>query len=90
MMAIPLNEEARAMRRAKVPLTSLIPIVRPGKATLLGRKEGWGGKKIRPLFILKRSVYLRPRLGFYSTWERHSGRREEILDQAVKDAVEKL
>jgi len=47
------------------------------------------GRQIRPLYILKREVILKPQLGFYKTWESHKTRQLAILNSAIHKALKK-
>ena len=47
-------------------------------------------KKILPLYVLKRFVRLKPRLGFYRTWESLADYKLRILDQAAGKALRKI
>lgn len=86
-MPVPLNQIARDMLKAKVSLADLHVMKIKGKV-FLGRKRKWGGPEI--LFLLTHGVRIKPRLGFYSTWEAHSARRDEIMFDAVNKALEKM
>lgn len=47
-------------------------------------------KKILPLFVLKRQVRLKPRLGFYRTWDGLVNYRIQILNKKVANALRKI
>lgn len=47
------------------------------------------GENIEPLFILKRSIRIQPRLRFVDTWERMEGYRMNVLNKAVDKALDK-
>jgi hypothetical protein len=86
-MLVPLNEEAKRMLKNKDGLEDLIPLRIKGR--LFFAKKG---RSQRPeiLFVVKNRIQVRPRLGFFSTWESQSGRREAILNKAFNEALEKI
>jgi hypothetical protein len=47
-------------------------------------------QKILPLYVLKRQVRLKPRLGFYRTWDGLVNYRIEILNKSVDKALRKI
>jgi len=47
-------------------------------------------KKILPLFVLKRQVRLKPRLGFYRTWDGLVNYRIQILNKKIDNALRKI
>ena len=86
-MPVPLNQSAREMLKNKVSLHDLRVFKINGKV-FLGQKRTAGKPEL--LFLLTHRVNIKPRLGFYSTWESHSGRREEIMRDALVKALEKV
>jgi len=46
-------------------------------------------KTIIPMYILKNSVRIKPRLGFYLTWDSMQNARIEILNKSIKNTLEK-
>lgn len=44
-------------------------------------------KTILPLYVLKNKVYIQPRLGFYSTWNKMEPVRMTILNKAIDKAI---
>ena len=86
-MPVPLNQEARAMLKGKVSLNDL-HVFKINDRVFLGVKGSQGKPEL--LFLLTHRVNIKPRLGFYSTWEAHSGRREEIMRDALIKALEKV
>lgn len=46
--------------------------------------------KILPLYVLKRQVRIKPRLGFYRTWDDLGNYRIEILNKSVQNALRKV
>lgn len=49
-----------------------------------------GTDKILPLYVLKRSVRIKPRLGFYRTWDGLVNYRIDILNKSVEKALRKI
>ena len=47
-------------------------------------------QKLLPLYVLKRSVRLKPRLGFYRVWDSLANYRIEILNKSVDKALRKI
>ena len=47
-------------------------------------------QKILPLYVLKRQVRLKPRLGFYRTWDGLVNYRINILNKSVEKALRKI
>jgi len=47
-------------------------------------------QKILPLYVLKRQVRLKPRLGFYRTWDGLVNYRIEILNEKIDSALRKI
>ncbi len=86
-MPIPLSEAAKSLLRNRISLQELSPIHINGKLFLARTK---GREKPELLFILKRGIRIRPRLGFYQTWAEHQTRRGEIMDKAMDKAFNKL
>lgn len=90
MMAIPtqfaLNEFGRLSRTEYKSVRELPGIFRPkGKNYLAKEKAG----RIVPMFLLRSSVTLYPRLKFYSTWEHMIGYRNDVLNRSVERALNK-
>ena len=48
------------------------------------------GKEIAKLWVLKRSVKLRPRLGFFRTWKRQTAMRKRVLAEHLTKAVDSI
>ncbi len=86
-MPIPLNSLARGMLKSKISLNDLDVMKIKGKI-FLGRKRKFNTPEL--LFVLTRGVQIKPRLGFYSTWESHEPRREQIMENALDKALEKI
>lgn len=47
-------------------------------------------KKILPLYVLKRQVRIKPRLGFYRTWDGLVNYRINILNKSIEKALRKI
>jgi hypothetical protein len=47
-------------------------------------------QKILPLYVLKRQVRIKPRLGFYRTWDGLVNYRIDILNKSVEKALRKI
>lgn len=87
-MPIPLNDKARNMLRNKQSLRDLVLLKINGKAFLADINKS----KVDPelLFIIKHGIKVKPRLGFYGTWEKHAVRRQEILNTAIQKAFNNI
>jgi len=48
------------------------------------------GQKILPLYVLKRQVRIKPRLGFYRTWDGLVNYRIDILNKKIENALRKI
>ncbi|MDD4873885.1 MAG: hypothetical protein PHE15_02780, partial [Dehalococcoidales bacterium] len=46
-------------------------------------------KTIIPMYILKNSVKIKPRLGFYQTWDDMQNDRINILNQSIQKTLDK-
>lgn len=47
-------------------------------------------QKLLPLYVLKRQVRLKPRLGFYRTWDSLVNYRIDILNKSIEKALRKI
>lgn len=47
-------------------------------------------QKILPLYVLKRQVRIKPRLGFYRTWDGLVNYRIDILNKSIANALRKI
>jgi hypothetical protein len=47
-------------------------------------------QKILPLYVLKRQVRIKPRLGFYRTWDGLVNYRIDILNKSIEKALRKI
>jgi hypothetical protein len=86
-MVIPLNDKAKQMLKSKVNLDTLVPFKINGKIFLGINRKTFGPEL---LFILKRSVRIKPRLAFYGTWDKHAGRRDQIINEALDEGMSKV
>jgi len=96
-LAVPLSSRTQMFtrrgklkRRYKGPrlLKSVHPMRFHGKTFLAKVTKRTG--KILPLYVLKREVRLKPRLGFYRTWDSLVNYRINILNNAVDKALRKI
>jgi hypothetical protein len=96
-LAVPLSarkelftSDGRLKKQYKQPrlLKNVIPIQLKGKTFLAKVK-----KKLReliPIFVLKNSVRIRPRLLFYKTWDDMQNERIDILNKSIEKALNKV
>jgi hypothetical protein len=68
-------------------IKNVIPIELKGKTFLAKVKKR--SKEILPLFVMKNHIRIRPRLGFYQTWQNMENERITILNASVNKAIEK-
>lgn len=96
-LAVPLSAreqmftaKGKLKTRFKRPreLKNIRPMIFKGKTFLA--KVTKRAKKILPLYVLKRQVRLKPRLGFYRTWGSLVNYRLEILNKSVDKALKKI
>jgi len=59
-----------------------------GKYFLIQFKKGTD--EIKPIFVLKHKITIKPRLGFLKTFSKHRIRRIQILNRAVVKALKKV
>ncbi len=69
-------------------LKNLFPIKLRGK-TFLARAIK-KAKTLLPLFVLKNQIKIRPRLGFYKTWDDMQNQRIDILNQSIQKTLDKV
>lgn len=96
-LAVPLSArkelftaDGRLKRQYREPrlLKNVVPIQLRGKTFLAKVK-----KKVRellPLFVLKNSVRIRPRLMFYKTWDEMQNERVQILNKSIEKTLNKV
>lgn len=77
----------RLKKRFKEPglIRKMFRIVIRGKSYLAKRKRG--EEKPIPYFVLKASIRIKPRLGFYDTWDTMQNDRIEILNKSIEKAL---
>jgi len=81
-----------AGRRTYVPgqLKGMFILKKGNIAILMMRQPKTGsGDQAIPLFVLRRSMNISPRLRFYATWDRMEGYRRDVLNKSVEKAVNK-
>jgi len=78
-----VKQQYRQPRRLK----NVISILLRGKMFLAKVKQK--SREILPLFVLKNSVLIKPRLGFYQTWDDLQNERINILNQSIKKTLDK-
>jgi len=69
-------------------MKNVIRMVLKGKQFLVKVKNK--SRELLPLFVLKNQIRIRPRLGFYKTWDDMQNERLKILDNAIKRTLEKV
>ncbi len=96
-LAVPLSarkelftSDGRLKKQYRQPrlLKNVVPILFNGKTFLVRIR-----KKVRellPLFVLKNSVRIKPRLMFYRTWDEGQNERIRILNRSVEKALSKI
>jgi len=84
------SAKGKLRRRYRKPsqIKNLHPIKLKGQ-TFLARITK-RAKKILPLYVLKRQVRIKPRLGFYRTWDGLVNYRINILNNSIDKALRKL
>jgi len=96
-MAVPLSARSQMFTakgklrgRYKKPreLKNVTPMRLKGQTYLVRIKKKV--QKILPLYVLKRSVRLKPRLGFYRVWDSLANYRIEILNKKIENALRKI
>lgn len=88
LMPVPLGNNLSSSQRAFAKLDRLVPVKINGKLFLI--KTGKKVDHIEPLFILKGSIKMKPRLGFYSTWQGMENKTIERLNTAIDRALKKV
>lgn len=96
-LAVPLSArkelftaDGRLRKQYRKPklLKNVVPIVLRGKTFLVRIRRKL--KEILPLFVLKNSVRIKPRLMFYRTWDEMQNERISILNKSVEKALKKI
>lgn len=85
---IPRFKSARALQSNPEMKTFLATM--PSGKMLIGQRVGRGGKQTRWLWVLLRSVTLKPRLGYYKLWNAPTMQkdRQKRFTKAVRVALE--
>lgn len=95
-LAVPLSarkelftSDGRLKKQYRQPrlLKNVVPIQLRGKTFLAKVKKKL--RQILPLFVLKNSVRIRPRLMFYKTWDDMQNERINILNKSIEKALSK-
>lgn len=95
-LAVPLSarkelftSDGRLKKQYRQPrlLKNVVPIQLRGKTFLAKIKKKL--RQILPLFVLKNSVRIRPRLMFYKTWDDLQNERINILNKSIEKALSK-
>ena len=96
-LAVPLSArtelftaDGRLKKRYRQPklLKNVIPIKLRGKTFLAKVQKRL--RSILPLFVLKNQIRIRPRLGFYKTWDDMQNVRIDILNKSIQKTLEKV
>ena len=96
-MAVPLSARSQMFTpkgklrgKYKKPrqLKNVEPMRFKGQTFLVRMKKR--AEKLLPLYVLKRSVRLKPRLGFYRVWDSLANYRIEILNKKIENALRKI
>lgn len=96
-LAVPLSArkelftaDGRLKRQYRQPrlLKNVIPIQLKGKTFLAKVKKKL--RQLLPLFVLKNSVRIRPRLMFYKTWDEMQNERIQILNKSIEKTLNKV
>jgi len=96
-MAVPLSARSqmftpkgklRGKYKRPRQLKNVEPMKFKGQTFLVRVKKR--AEKILPLYVLKRSVRLKPRLGFYRVWDSLANYRIEILNKSIDKALRKI
>jgi hypothetical protein len=96
-LAVPLSartelftSDGRLKKKYRQPrlLKNVIPIKLRGKTFLAKVKQKI--RSILPLFVLKNQIRIRPRLGFYKTWDDMQNERINILNKSIQKTLDKV
>lgn len=98
-LAVPLSARSEMFSRSgllrkryKKPgqLKNVVPIkFKSGGDTFLTKVKK-GSREVRPLFVLKRSIRLQPRLGFMKMWDNQTNWRLNRLNKAVEKTLNEV
>ncbi len=96
-LAVPLSarielftSDGRLKKRYRQPrlLKNVVPIKLRGKTFLAKIQKRL--RNILPLFVLKNQIRIRPRLGFYKTWDDMQNVRIDILNKSIQKTLDKV
>lgn len=96
-LAVPLSArrelftaDGRLKKQYRQPrlLKNVVPIQLRGKTFLVKVKKKL--RELLPLFVLKNSVRIRPRLMFYKTWDGMQNERIQILNKSIEKTLNKI
>lgn len=96
-MAVPLSARSemfsakgklKGKYRKPRELKNVEPMRFKGQTFLVRIKKR--AKMILPLYVLKRSIRLKPRLGFYRVWDSLENYRIDILNKSIDKALRKI
>lgn len=96
-LAVPLSArkelftaDGRLKKQYRQPrlLKNVVPIQLRGKTFLAKVKKKL--RELLPLFVLKNSVRIRPRLMFYRTWDDMQNERIQILNKSIEKTLNKV
>lgn len=96
-LAIPLSarkemftSSGRLKKQYRKPrsIKNVIEIDVNGKK-FLARKKSKKSSEIKPLFVLKNFIKIKPRLGFYQTWDSMTNANIQIIDKSIQKAIDK-
>lgn len=96
-LAVPLSArrelftaDGRLKKQYRQPrlLKNVVPIQLRGKTFLAKVKKKL--RELLPLFVLKNSVRIRPRLMFYKTWDGMQNERIQILNKSIEKTLNKI
>ncbi|MBL8013734.1 MAG: hypothetical protein JNN05_07785 [Candidatus Omnitrophica bacterium] len=96
-LAVPLSartelftSDGRLKKQYRQPrlLKNVIPVKLRGKTFLAKVKQKV--RSILPLFVLKNQIRIRPRLGFFKTWDDMQNERINILNKSIQNTLEKV
>ena len=69
-------------------MKNVIRIILKGKQFLVKVKRR--SRELLPLFVLKNQIRIRPRLGFYKTWDDMQNERIIIINKSIKKAIDSV
>lgn len=96
-LAVPLSKRTemftssgRLKKQYRKPraIRNVIQIEVNGKQ-FLAKKKSKKSSEIKPLFVLKNNIKIKPRLGFYNEWDSMLNTNIEILNKSIQKAIDK-